>query len=177
MLVRQGEQALLRGQSAQSAQRYFRRAKEADPLSPAPWRALAELQLHQGTHDRGAFEQGVTLKKAAIQRDPVNPLNYYELGQSFYQQYQDSKMSDDLTGAIENLKQAIRGYPNNARYRAVFAEVLSDAGKLNESQIQAQRAIDLDEANHRGQHVDKYLTEETLSRMKEIINVRQRNQN
>jgi len=177
MLVRQGEQALLRGQSAQSAQRYFRQANAVDPLSPAPWRALAELQFHQGTHDRGAFEQGVKLKKAAMQRDPVNPLNYFELGQQFYQQYQESKLPEDLTGALENLKQAVIGYPNNARYQAIFAEVLSEAGKLNESREQAQRAIDLDEANHRAQHVDKYLTEETLSRMKEIINVRQRNQN
>tara|TARA_R110002111_G_scaffold261826_3_gene335870 strand:+ start:92055 stop:94469 length:2415 start_codon:yes stop_codon:yes gene_type:complete len=176
-LVMKGEQALLRGQSARIAQEYFRQASQADTLSPAPWQALAALQFNQGTQDRDAFEQGVKLKQAAIQRDPVNPLNYFELGHHFYQQYQVSKIQEDLAGAIKNLKQAVTGYPNNARYRAVLAEVLSDAGQANESLEQAVQAMALDEANRRARHVDKYLTEETLSRMKQIISVSQRNQN
>ncbi|MCA9021840.1 MAG: hypothetical protein KDA74_16945, partial [Planctomycetaceae bacterium] len=61
--------------------------------------------------------------------------------------------------------------------RADFAEALSEAGKPAESRHQAQRAMELDEANRRGQHVDKYLNEETVSRMKEIINATQSNQN
>ncbi len=176
-LVREGEQILIRGQSVRGAQQYFIQACEVDPLSPAPWQTLAEIQWNQGTHDRDAFAQAVKLKKAAIQRDPLNAGNYFELGQRFYQQYQTSKLQDDLNGAVINLKQAVKGYPNNARYRADFAEVLADSGKINESQNQAQRAIALDEANHRAQHEDKYLTEASLNRMKEIINVRQRNQN
>ena len=176
-LVMEGEQSLLRGQSARVAQGYFRQASQADSLSPAPWQALAALQFNQGTHDRDVFEAGVKLKQAAIQRDPVNPLNYFELGQHFHQQYQVSKKQEDLAGSIKNLQQAVSGYPNNARYRAVFAEVLSDAGQTSDSQEQAQRALELDEANRRARHVDKYLTEETLSRMNQIINVSQRNQN
>lgn len=176
-LVREGEQALLRGQSVRIAQRYFKQASQVDPVSPAPWQALAELQFRQGVEDRDAFEQGVNLKRAAIQRDPVNPLHYFHLGQHFFQQYQTSHIQEDLDGAIENLNQAVSGYPNNALYRAALAEALSAADQTRNSQKQAQRAIELDEANRRAQHVDKYLTEETLSRMKEIINLTQTNQN
>ena len=176
-LVREGRQMLTQGQSVRAAQQYFFQACEVDPLSPVPWQALAEIQWNQGAQDRNAFEQGVKLKKAAILRDPLNSGNYFELGQRFYQQYQASKRQNDLDGAIINLNQAIKGYPNNAHYRAVFAEALSDAGNLRESRDQAQQAIDLDEANHRAQHVDKYLTEASLSRMNEIIYIRQRNQN
>ncbi|QDV49325.1 O-antigen ligase family protein [Gimesia fumaroli] len=176
-LVREGEQVLLRGQSARMAQRYFNQAGQADPLSPTPWQALAELEFRQSAKHRDAFEQGVKLKQAAIQRDPVNPLNYFQLGQRFYQQYQTSQKQEDLDGAIENLKQAVSGYPNNARYRAAFAEALFAARQLPQSREQAQRAFELDEANRRAQHVDKYLKEKTLNRMKEIINVTQTNQN
>tara|TARA_R110002095_G_scaffold163200_1_gene141424 strand:+ start:104357 stop:106567 length:2211 start_codon:yes stop_codon:yes gene_type:complete len=176
-LVREGEQVLLRGQSARIAQRYLNQASQADPLSPAPWQALAELQFRQGVDDRDAFEQGVKLKQAAIQRDPVNPLNYFQLGQRFYQQYQTSQKQEDLNNAIEYLKQAVSGYPNNALYRAAFADALSAADQTRNSQEQAQRAIELDEANRRAQHVDKYLTEKTLNRLKVIINVRRTNQN
>ena len=168
---------LIQGRSVRRAQQYFMQASEVDPYSPASWQALAEIQWNQGTQDRDAFAQGVKLKKTAIQRDPLNPGNYFELGERFYHQFQASKQQNDLDHAIMNLKQAVKGYPNNAQYRAVFAEMLSDAGKLPESQEQAQSAIDLNEANQRAQHVDKYLTEASLSRMNEIINVRQKNQN
>ena len=176
-LVREGEQVLLRGKSARIAQRYFQQASLADPLSPAPWQALAELEFRQGAENRDAFDQGVKLSQAAIVRDPVNPLNYFKLGQRFYEHYQTSHKQEDLDGALENLKRAVSGYPNNARYRAALAEALFAANQTRSSNEQAQRAIALDEANRRAQHVDKYLTEETLSRMKEIINVTQTNQN
>ncbi|QDT41303.1 MraY-like glycosyltransferase [Gimesia alba] len=176
-LVREGEQVLLRGNSARIAQRYFQQASQADPLSPAPWQALAELEFRQGAENRDAFEQGVKLSQAAIQRDPKNPLNYFQLGQHFYQQYQTSQKQEDLDGALENLKQAVSGYPHNARYRAAYAEALFAARQTRKSHEQAERAVELDEANRRAQHVDKYLNDETLSRMKEIINVTQTNQN
>lgn len=178
-LVMKGEQALLRGRSAQSAQQYFRQASQTDPFSPGPWQALAQLQFNQWTQhaDGDAFNQGVKQKNEAIKRDPLNPFNYFELGQKFFQQYKVSKKQEDLAAAIKNLNQAVAGYPNNARYRATFAEVLFDAGQVNESQQQAQQAINLDEANHQAQHIDKYLTDKTLNQMKEIINLRQSNQN
>ncbi|QDT99016.1 O-antigen ligase family protein [Gimesia aquarii] len=180
-LVIKGEQALLRGRSAQSAQRFFRQATQTDPLSPGPWQALAQIYFNQWAQsehdDRDAFDQGVKQQKEAIKRNPFNPLNYFELGQKFFQQYQVSKTQADLTDAIENLSLAVTGYPNNARYRAVLAEVLFEAGQLNESQGEARQAINLDEANHQAQHIDKYLTEKTLNKMKEIINLSHRNQN
>lgn len=172
-LVEEGEQTLIRGQSVRGAQQYFIQASKADPLSPDPWQALSEIQWNQGTQDRDAFMQGVKLKKEAIQRNPLNPGNYFELGQRFYDQYQASQLQHDLESAISNLKRAIKGYPNNARYRALFAEALADAGQLPASREQAHQAISLDEANHRGRHVDKYLSEASLSRLKKIINRRE----
>ncbi|HBL47782.1 MAG TPA: hypothetical protein DDZ90_30790, partial [Planctomycetaceae bacterium] len=116
-------------------------------------------------------------KKAVIQRDPLNPRHYFDLGRQWEQQYQASHQQDDLKSALENFRQAVDGYPHNALYRATYAEVLSQAGQHAASQQQARRAIELDEANRRGQHVDKYLNEDTVSRMKEIINATRSNQN
>lgn len=176
-LVREAEQTLMRGQSARIAQRFFQQAAQADPKSPAPWQALAELQFQQATNSQDAFEQAVKLKQTAIEHDPANPLNYFHLGQRFYQHYQSSQRPEDLKAAILNLTQAVDRYPNNSRYRAALAEALSQVGEIPESQLQASRAMELDEANHRGQHSDKYLPEETVNQMNEIINATQTNQN
>lgn len=176
-LVGEGERMLMNGQSVRAAQQYFIRAHEADPLSPAPWQTLAEIQWNQGTQNQDTFAQGVKLKKEAIQRDPLNPGHYFELGQRFYQQYQVSNRKEDLDDAIINLEQAIKGYPNNARYRAIFAETLFDAGKWQSSRNQAQQALELDQANRSAQHIDKYLKKELLTRLNEIINVSQSNEN
>ncbi|WP_417393459.1 O-antigen ligase family protein [Gimesia sp.] len=176
-LVLQAEQSLMRGSSFRNAQRYFRQASQVDPISPSPWQALAEIEFRKGEQNRSAFEQGVEWKKAAIQRDPLNPRHYFDLGRQWEQQYQASHQQDDLKSALENFRQAVDGYPHNALYRATYAEVLSQAGQYAASQQQARRAIELDEANRRGQHVDKYLNEDTVSRMKEIINATRSNQN
>ncbi|MCA9006496.1 MAG: O-antigen ligase family protein [Planctomycetaceae bacterium] len=176
-LVLQAEQSLMRGSTVRIAQNYFNQASQVDPVSPVPWQALAEIEFREGEQNRSAFDRGVELKKAAIQRDPLNPRQYFDLGRQLKQQYEVSHQQDDLTAALENFQRAVAGYPNNSHYRAEFAAALSEAGKTAESRHQAQRAIELDEANRRGQHVDKYLNEETVSRMKEIINATQSNQN
>lgn len=180
VLVLKGEQALMRGESIQIAQRYFRQASQADSFSPDPWQALAELQLNQRSQyksNRDAFQKGIELKKEAIKRTPFNPRNYFELGQRFHQHYLESKLPEDLNNAIKYLTQAVQGYPNNARFRVAFAEVLFDAGQIPQCQKQAQKAIELDKANRSAQHVDKYLTEENLIRMNELINSRRGIQN
>lgn len=176
-LVLQAEQSLMRGSSVRNAQRYFSQASQVDPISPIPWQALAEIEFREAEQNRSAFERGVELKKAAIQRDPLNPRQYFDLGQRWEQQYQASHRQNDLTSALENFQRAVAGYPNNSLYRAEFAEALSDADKSAESQHEARRAIELDEANRSAQHVDKYLNEDTVSRMKEIINATQSNRN
>ncbi|QDT90602.1 O-antigen ligase family protein [Gimesia algae] len=176
-LVLQAEQSLLRGSSVRNAQRYFSQASQADPLSPAPWQALAEIEFREGEQNRSTFERGVELKKEAIQRDPLNPRHYFDLGRQWELQYQATHHQTDLTSALKYFQRAIAGYPHNSLYRAKYAEALSDAGESAASQNEAQRAIELDAANRRGQHVDKYLNEETVSRMKEIINATQSNQN
>ncbi|QDT25987.1 O-antigen ligase family protein [Gimesia panareensis] len=176
-LVQKAELALMRGQSARIAQQRFSQAGQADPLSPEPWQALAELKFREGERDRRAFEEGVQFKKSAIQRNPLNPLNYFDLGRRYYEQFKSSQQQEDLTDAIDNLKRAVSGYPHNARFRALLAEALSSAGQISESRQQAEQALELDQANRSAQHVDKYLQDETVSRMKQIINNRQTNQN
>ncbi|WP_278469918.1 O-antigen ligase family protein [Gimesia maris] len=176
-LVLQAEQSLMRGSSVRNAQRYFSQASQVDSISPGPWQALAEIEFQEGEQNRSAFERGVELKEAAIQRDPMNPLHYFDLGRQWEQQYQASHQQDDLTAALESFQRAVAGYPNNSLYRAEFANALSEAGKSAESQHEARRAIELDDANRRGQHVDKYLNEDMVSRMKEIINATPSNQN
>lgn len=180
ILVLKGKRALLRNPYVQSAKQYFRKASQADSFSPAPWQSLAELQWNQWAQqqqNRDEFNKGVELKKEAIRRTPLNPLNYFELGQKYFQQYLISKIPEDLDFSIQYLSQAVAGYPNNARYRAVLAEVLYNAGQILESQTEAQKAIELDDANRRAQHVDKYLTDDQLVLMNKIINLRLRNQN
>lgn len=176
-LVKRAEQTLMRGQSARIAQQLFSQAGQADPFSPEPWQALAELKFREGVQNRQAFEEAVSFKQAAIQRNPLSPLNYFELGRRYYEQFEASHQQEDLTDAIENLNRAVSGYPHNARYRALLAEVFHAAGQISESREQAEQALELDQANRSAQHVDKYLTDETVSRMKQIINERQTNQN
>jgi len=176
-LVQNAESTIMRGQSARIAQQLFSQAGQVDPLSPEPWQALAELKFRESAHDRQAFDEGVAFKQAAIERDPLSPLNYFDLGQRYFEQFKASQQQEDLTAAIDNLQRAVSGYPHNARYRALLAEALSAAGQSSESHLQAEQALELDQANRSAQHVDKYLKDETVSRMKQIINDRQTNQN
>lgn len=176
-LVQNAELTLMRGQSARIAQQLFSQAGQADPLSPEPWQALAELKFREGARNRRAFEEGVAYKQQAIERNPLSPLNYFDLGRQYFEQFKAAQQQEDLTSSIENLKQAVSGYPHNAQYRALLAEVLATAGQSRESRQQAEQALELDEANRSAQHVDKYLKDETVSRLKQIINDRQTNQN
>jgi len=96
----------MRGSSFRNAQGYFSQASQVDPISPSPWQALAEIEFRKGEQNRSAFDQGVELKKAAIQRDPLNPRHYFDLGRQWEQQYQASHQQDDLKPALER-----RGLP------------------------------------------------------------------
>lgn len=176
-LVQKAEQALMRGQSIRMAQQLFSQASQVDPLSSAPWQALADIKFREAEQDRGAFEEGVAYKQSAIQRNPLNPLNYFDLGLRFYEQYQSSHRQEDLTEALKYLNRAVAGYPHNSRYRALLAEVYSSAEQYQQSRQQAEQALKLDQANRSAQHLDKYLDDETVARMKQIINDRQSNQN
>jgi len=59
-------------------------------------------------------------------------------------------------------------YPTEASLRSECATAFFQAGKPAEAKRQAQKALELDESNHRWGHTDRYLPDATVTRLRQL---------
>ena len=150
----------------------YQQSAEADPFSPVPPRRLAELYFarwHALPGDTSReFQRAVGLQEMAIELDPHNPGNFYNLGLWYRERHRRTGKEENIKLAARALREAVARYPNNADFRADLALILDAAGNSHDAAIEAAAALKQDTINHRHGHRDKFLDSRTIEALQEL---------
>jgi O-antigen ligase len=166
----QGQMRLAQHRLSQ-AEQYLEAAAAADPLSAEPWRQMAALAFEQWwqTPDQELFERFERADAKVLELSPNAAPAWYASG-SYYLRA-TTKPGPDVkrqapnaaSKSIEALAKAIAIYPNNATYHATLAEACNVAGDRARFRVEAETALQLDEATP---HIDKKLPAEVRDRLR-----------
>jgi hypothetical protein len=168
-----GEQALLVDHQFERAVIDFGQAEVHDPFCPEPLDRLADAffarwEARPESAALDSFAKARELLQAAMTLDPLNPSRYRRLGEFYLARFKQSQNLNDAQAAAEAFEQAVDRYPTDSALRAACATALAEAHLNTSAKGHAQRAIDLDEINHRWGHTDRYLSDETLTRLRRL---------
>jgi Flp pilus assembly protein TadD len=98
----------------------------------------------------------------------LNFSRYRRLGEFYLAKFARSQDPSDAKAGADALERAVDMYPTEASLRSECATALFQAGKPAEAKSQAQKALELDESNHRRGHTDRYLPDATLARLRQL---------
>ncbi len=167
-----GNRLALVREGRSGAEAAYRAACQADDWSSTPWHRRAELAYEQAAHDRfqsnELFEAAVKLLLEAMARDPHNFHGPRTLGNWWLARWQVTQNDDDARQAFEWLSQAQDSYPTNASILAELSQAAAAAGQTIDATLAAQSALKQNELNRRLGHVDRYLTDEIVARLRRL---------
>lgn len=166
-----GDAALSLDRNFPTAVRFYEEAAVADPFSPNPPLRLAEAfyQRWQSAPNERDFERAVKFGEMAIERDPISSLGYRRLGQWYFERAQRQNSLADAKRAASYFSQAVERYPNSAPLRAELALAYQAAEQPSAAAEEAEKALALDQLNRDAGHRDKFLPEELLQKLTEIL--------
>lgn len=129
------------------AEQHLLEATAADDWSAMPWRGLAAWRYERWQRDPTAANWKAVdeAMREDLKRVPQSAVAWAHAGEwrrKAYEQLHDAVM---LHQAIEAFATAARLYPNSAAHQADLAEALALAGRSDEAQPHAAKAIDLDD--------------------------------
>lgn len=155
------------------AEREFRSAADADPLSPQPWQRLAELEFSRAMAssrgiDRQHFDSAIAALNEARLRAPDRPSLALRLAELKSGVASRTRLQADWAAAAEAYRDALPRHPTNVRLLADFTVALSHSGSAQEAAEIARRALAQDQINRSRGHTDRYLPEGTLDELREI---------
>lgn len=127
-----------------------------DPLSPDPWRLLAEIRVRRylNSPDAANWQSFVAAADEFRRRNPRHHGQFFLRGNWYFLAWQRGQQPQTLAEALSSYREAIARYPNWALYHGQFAWALQAAGRQNEARQEADRAQELDDAMP---HVDQKL--------------------
>lgn len=168
--VRTAQSLTLQAEESRNVSRrlvLFRKAAEADPWSMTAqerWAAEA-FQFWRADPDSRHWKSEVLKAEGrAMRRAPRSAslrFVFAERRNRLYRQTGDTSLRDE---ALELYREAIERYPNHAKYRAPYALLLRDTGRLDEARRQRDRAVELDDLMH---HADQKLSAEQRRELSE----------
>jgi hypothetical protein len=168
-----GEQALFLDGDFDRAEVDYARAALHDPFSPEPLDKLSDAFYAQWRSSpqgraRNSFDKALQSLQEAIRLDPLNPSRYRRLGEFYMARFGRTQDPEDAKAAAQAFAQAIEIYPTDAALASAHAFALASSGNRTDAKSQAQRALELDEINHRWNHTDRYLPDETVTRLRRL---------
>lgn len=165
-----GDEALARG-AHDRALKSYRAAAQADQLSPVPLDRLAAVTQRDwlASRDPQAFEKCVQYREASIRRNPLAAAGWRALGETWRLRFTQTSDLADALESVENFRQAVRRHPTNPLLQAELAKAEIGSGDALSARATAQRALELDEINHRLGHTDKFLPESLLHTLRESL--------
>lgn len=169
-LVQLANYEAVRGESSAQTIRDYQTAAECDALSPEPPIRLAEYYFRQWqlTRDEATFEKSIASAEEAIRRSPFTPQFKYQPGKTWLTRADSSSGTERITAAEQAchwLEKALAGYPTNPQWNAELAVAAKAAGRSEDSQLAARKAIELDDMNRNAGHIDRYLADDLRERL------------
>ncbi|NOX55968.1 MAG: hypothetical protein GXP27_16300, partial [Planctomycetes bacterium] len=180
-LVSAADLAVVEGRGADRPLRLYQEAARVDPLSAVPyrraaefcfarWAAAAKSAEAERQEDRleTLFRQAVQFMNEAIRRNPLEAESYATLADWYLAKFEHTKDSADAAVADSFLATACARYPSNVRYWARRAVAANLAGRRDDARRYAKEALRLDAINRHAGHVDKFLSQTVLGRLREL---------
>ena len=165
-----GNRMALAREGRSGAEAAYRAACLADDWSSTPWHRRAELAYEQAVRDRfqsnELFDTAVKLLLEAMARDPHNFHGPRTLGNWWLARWQVTQNDDDAQQAFEWLGRALDSYPTNASLLAELSQASSAAVQIPEAVMAAQSALKQNELNRRLGHVDRYLADDVVAKLR-----------
>jgi hypothetical protein len=171
--IASGEQALYVDGNFDRAVNDFGQAAVSDPFSPDPHDKLADafFARWQATPPGAGLDYFAKAHAAldnATRQDPLNPTRYRRLGEFYLAKFARSQDPADAKAAADAFVRAVDMYSTEASLQSECATALFQAGKPSEARSHAQKALVLDESNHRWSHTDRYLPDATVARLRQL---------
>jgi O-antigen ligase/polysaccharide polymerase Wzy-like membrane protein len=144
-------------------------AAEADPLSPEPWSAIAELdvaQLKEKTAGVESHQQFVQAAERILELRPHSSAAWRQEGHWFMQLHEAHPDAQSAASAAECFLRAVELYPNFAALRGEYAMALHVTGKSAAARRQAEMAMELDRETP---HADKKLPPQLRNRLEALL--------
>jgi tetratricopeptide (TPR) repeat protein len=171
-LLNAGEAALF-DRYPQRAEADFRRAAEADRLSPEPYELLATLYHAEWLSAPDAaprrFDLAVDALQHSIARNPDSYTGYRMLGEIYLERHARTRSLDDAARGADYYLAAVARYPQHAELQAQTALAMSHAGRTAAARSAAEKALELDRLNRQLMHIDKYVSEKTVAELKKLL--------
>ncbi|MBI1313788.1 hypothetical protein GC176_21050 [bacterium] len=169
-LLAAGDFEAAQGHVVPQAERLYRDAAAVDVLSPDPWQRLSEVafQRWSTTGLASDFDRGVETASEALRRSPHTAAYAYHLGHWFLKRAEREVSQDVVRQSVEWLDRAVAGYPTEPQWLADLAIALDLAGHTERATITAAQTLALDKLNHKAGHLDRYLSEDTIRRLRQI---------
>ncbi|MFT4558985.1 MAG: O-antigen ligase [Planctomycetaceae bacterium] len=171
-LLQLGDYDAINGQPVRRVVSSYRRAADADTLTPQPHIRLSQFYLHQWkqTRDQTHFDQSIEAAEHARSLSPHSPQVAHEIGYAWLVRASGTSAKDDnaIATAVKQLQNALEKYPTHPTWTAETAQALTLAGDAPNAAATARRALELDEINRGAGHVDRYLPDDLLTEVKRI---------
>ena len=173
-----GNRMALAREGRSGAEVAYRAACLADDWSSTPWHRRAELAYEQAARDRfqsnELFDTAVKMLLEAMARDPHNFHGPRTLGNWWLTRWRVTQNEADARQAFEWLRRALDSYPTNASLLAEFSQAAEAAVQIHETVTAAQSALKQNELNRRLGHVDRYLADDVVARLRRLLKERTR---
>lgn len=173
-LLQLGDYDAINGRPARQVVTSYRRAADADTLTPQPYVHLSQFYLHQWkqTRDENFFDQSIVAAEHARSLSPHNPQIAHEIGYAWLVRARETSPQNEnaIAAAAKELQNALQMYPTHPTWTAETAQALALAGDSSKAATMARRALELDEINRTAGHVDRYLPDDLLAAIKPLTN-------
>ena len=171
-LLQLGDYDAINGQPTRQVISSYRRAADADTLTPQPYVRLSQFYLHQWKQTRNEtfFDQSVEAAEHARSLSPHNPQVAHEIGYAWLVRARGTSPQNEnaIATAVKELQNALQMYPTHPTWTAETAQALALSGDSSKAATMARRALKLDEINRAAGHVDRYIPDDLLTEVKRI---------
>jgi hypothetical protein len=157
------------GLDAPTRLKVYLQAANADPLSPEPWMAIAELEiarLKQNPDDARAMRTFIAATGRISDLRPHSSAAWAQVGQWYNELYERNHQIEAARTATDCLAHAVELYPNSATLRGRYALALATTGQRAASRRNAEKAWELDGITP---HADKKIPTELAAQLKDLL--------
>lgn len=162
LYVSAGTDAVARRGDVAGARRFLELAVQADPLDPQPHVYLAQLERDAARrlpNPDAAYELAISHLRQASRLDPENPKTYWLQAQWELERLEQRTSPDVLEDALRMAEAAAQRDPQHSGVVTTLAQALDAAGRREDAQVAARRALALDDLNRERGHYDRLLSE------------------